>query len=491
MELSAGLVVGDRFRLERELGRGGMGAVWLARHLGLDVPCAIKFILAQAAESSELRARFEREAKAAAHIKGANVVQILDYGIWQNVPYIAMEYLEGEDLGKRLARRGKLDARETAMLVAQVARALTKAHAMGIVHRDIKPSNIFLCNDPDGEVAKVVDFGIAKSRSLVIGEGQTRTGALIGTPSYMSPEQVQGNKTVDHRADLWALGVVVFQCLTGRLPFESDGFGDLVLLIMASPPPVPSKIADVPPGFDAWWARAAAHDPAKRFQSAREMAESLFVALGISAGTMGALRDSTPTGLTSSVLSQTPSTPPGAQATPPGPPSTPAGAQAAPPVTPSTPPGAQILPKGRSPSTPPGAPSPTPMGAVLPAWVSTKKGRGALAVVGATVTLLGAAGVLLLGYLILRPARPSSPGPNDTTTSLAADGGPAATAPASSTAEAPATLPEGGAETGETTAETGETTEPAASSSTTTGAPDAGVKVRKPKPKPSSSYVND
>ena len=216
MELSAGMVVGDRFRLERELGRGGMGAVWLARHLGLDVPCAIKFILAQAAESPELRERFEREAKAAAHIKGPNVVQILDYGIWQDVPYIAMEYLEGEDLGKRLARRGKLDARETATLVSQVARALGKAHAVGIIHRDIKPSNIFLCSDPDGEIAKVVDFGIAKSRSLAIGEGHTRTGALIGTPSYMSPEQVQGNKAVDHRADLWALAVVVFQLLGAR-----------------------------------------------------------------------------------------------------------------------------------------------------------------------------------------------------------------------------------------------------------------------------------
>ena len=486
MELSAGLVVGDRFRLERELGRGGMGAVWLARHLGLDVPCAIKFILAQAAESPELRARFEREAKAAAHIKGANVVQILDYGIWQNVPYIAMEYLEGEDLGRRLARRGKLDARETAALVSQVARALGKAHAMGIVHRDIKPSNIFLCSDPDGEVAKVVDFGIAKSRSLVIGEGQTRTGALIGTPSYMSPEQVQGNKTVDHRADLWALGVVVFQCLTGRLPFESDGFGDLVLLIMASPPPVPSRIADVPPGFDAWWARAAEHDPAKRFQSAREMAEALYLALGISVGTAGELRDSTPSGLTAPALSQTPSTPPATPSTPPG-------AIVAPKVTPSTPPGAIVAPKA-TPSTPPGAPSPTPMGAVLPAWVSTKRGRSALAVVGATVTLLAAAGVLLLGYLILRPARTAAPGSEDTTTSLAAQVTPASTVPASGTGEAPATLPEAGAETGETRTETAETTESASASSataTTTGGPGAGGKVKKPKPKPSSSYVND
>lgn len=449
MELSAGMVVGDRFRLERELGRGGMGAVWLARHLGLDVPCAIKFILAQAAESPELRERFEREAKAAAHIKGPNVVQILDYGIWQDVPYIAMEYLEGEDLGKRLARRGKLDARETATLVSQVARALGKAHAVGIIHRDIKPSNIFLCSDPDGEIAKVVDFGIAKSRSLAIGEGHTRTGALIGTPSYMSPEQVQGNKAVDHRADLWALAVVVFQCLTGHLPFDSGGFGDLVLKIMASPPPVPSAIAEVPPGFDAWWARAAAHEPAQRFQSAKEMAEALYLALGLSAGTAGDLRDSTPTGLTTPSLVRPPSIPPG------------------------------------RPSTPPGSPSATPMGVVLPAWTGTKKGRGALLAAGAAIVLLGAVGLLFVGYLALRPARTGAPGPDDTTTSLPAEEAPATTPP-SGPPETTATLPEGGVEP-ETTAET---TEPAPSTSAP-AAPDGGVKPRPPKARPSSSYVND
>ncbi|MFO0759243.1 MAG: serine/threonine-protein kinase [Byssovorax sp.] len=291
MELSPGMVVADRFRLERELGKGGMGAVWLARHLSLDVPCAIKFILAHAASSPELRGRFEREARAAAHIRSPHVVQILDYGVWQETPYIAMEYLEGEDLGERLARRGRLDARETATIIGQVARALAKAHAAGIVHRDIKPSNIFLVRDDDQELAKVVDFGIAKGSTTSSGGGQTRTGALLGTPYYMSPEQAQGNRTVDHRSDLWALAVVTYQCLTGRLPFESDGLGDLVMMIMNGPPPVPSRVAPVPPGFDAWWARATAHDPAQRFQTARELAESLYLALGISAPDAAELHD--------------------------------------------------------------------------------------------------------------------------------------------------------------------------------------------------------
>ena len=319
MELSAGMVIADRFRLERELGRGGMGAVWLAQHLGLDVPCAIKFILAQAAESPELRGRFEREAKAAAHIRSPNVVQILDYGIWQETPYIAMELLEGEDLGRRLSRVGRLDARETAVVIGQVARALGKAHAQGIVHRDIKPSNVFLCGEGEEQIAKVVDFGIAKSHTLTTDGGQTRPGSVIGTPTYMSPEQLQG-KVVDHRTDLWALGVMTFQCLTGKLPFDGKGFGDLAMKILAEPLPVPSSIAPVPPGFDGWWQHAASRDPAQRFQSARELAEGLYLALGISSG-VGAtleLRDVTPISL--SVPAVTGSTPT------PGP--TPAGAGA-------------------------------------------------------------------------------------------------------------------------------------------------------------------
>ncbi len=280
MELTPGLVIADRFRLAKPLGQGGMGAVWLADHITLQVPCAVKFMRPEVAENASLRARFEREAVAAAQLRSPNVVQILDHGVWEGSPYIAMEYLEGEDLDQRLQRRGRLTPEETLAVVAQVARALNKAHAAGLVHRDLKPPNIFLTRDDDREIVKVLDFGVAKTTTPDT-KGETKTGSIVGTPYYMSPEQAQGTKAVDLRTDLWALGVVTYQCLTGALPFESDAFGDLVLKIVVEPIPVPSQVAAVPPGFDAWFARALQRDVGARFQTAKELAEALMDALGL------------------------------------------------------------------------------------------------------------------------------------------------------------------------------------------------------------------
>jgi serine/threonine-protein kinase len=283
MQLAEGMVVAGRFRLGQMLGRGGMGSVWQAVHLGLEVPCAVKFIEGDLAALPEAQGRFEREAKAAAQLRSPHVVQILDHGVWEGTPYIAMELLEGEDLGKRIARVGRLGPQETAGIVAQVCRALGKAHGAGIVHRDLKPDNIFLVRDDDREITKVLDFGIAKSRSLELGgSSNTKTGAMLGTPYYMSPEQAQGVRQVDSRTDLWALAIIVFQALTGRLPFESEALGDLLVKIIVSPLPVPSQCGPVPPGFDAWWAKAAARDPAERFQSAKELSDSLALVCGVS-----------------------------------------------------------------------------------------------------------------------------------------------------------------------------------------------------------------
>ncbi|WP_338091903.1 serine/threonine-protein kinase [Sorangium cellulosum] len=276
---AAGTTVADRFRLTRPLRQGGMGSVWLAQHIGLDIPCAIKFMHAQGV-SQEVRLRFEREAKVAAQIRSPHVVQILDHGVWQGAPYIAMEYLEGEDLETRIQRVGRLDPHDTLAITTQVARALTRAHAAGLVHRDLKPANIFLVRDDDREIAKVLDFGIAKDSTPRVAS-TTKTGSLLGTPAYMSPEQAQGTKSIDHRSDLWSLAVVVFECLTGRLPFDSAAFGDLLLKIMVRPLPVPSQIAPVPSGFDAWWARAASREPDARFQSARELCDALAIALDL------------------------------------------------------------------------------------------------------------------------------------------------------------------------------------------------------------------
>ena len=280
MQLAAGLVIADRFRLVRPLGQGGMGAVWLAQHTGLDVPCAVKFIHEEAAKSADLRARFEREAKAAAQLRSPHVVQILDHGVWQGAPYIAMELLEGEDLGQRLRRRRPLSPRETLVIASQVGRALSKAHAAGLVHRDLKPANIFLVRDDEREIAKVLDFGVAKVKETALDDA-TQTGAVLGTPFYMSPEQARGSKSIDHRSDLWALAVVVYQCLIGKLPFRGDALGDLLVKIIIDPLPVPSQMGPVPPGFDAWWERAAARDPADRYQTPKELTQALGLALGL------------------------------------------------------------------------------------------------------------------------------------------------------------------------------------------------------------------
>jgi eukaryotic-like serine/threonine-protein kinase len=285
MQLVANLVVADRFRLNQLLGRGGMGSVWQATHLGLDIPCAVKFIEGEIAQLPEAQARFEREAKAAAQLRSPHVVQILDHGVWQGTPYIAMELLDGEDLGKRLARAGRLPPPDVLRIVTQVSRALTKAHSLGIVHRDLKPDNIFLVRDDDREIAKVLDFGIAKSTTTGIDGSNTKTGAMLGTPYYMSPEQAQGTKAIDQRSDLWSLAIIVFQALTGRLPFESEALGDLLVKIIISPVPMPSQfVSDLPPSFDRWWGRAAQRDPTLRFQTAREFGDSLALALGHSQG---------------------------------------------------------------------------------------------------------------------------------------------------------------------------------------------------------------
>lgn len=281
MELKEGAIIADRFRLVRQLGEGGMGEVWAAQHLSLQIPCAVKFIHAESAQKPEVRARFEREARAAAALRSPNVVQILDSGVFDGVPYIAMEYLDGEPLNVRLKRRGRLDARETFRIMAGVAKALTRAHTAGIIHRDLKPENIFLVRDEDGETPKVLDFGVAKQTDKL--DSNTRTGALLGTPYFMSPEQAQGTKDIDYRADLWSLAVVVFRCITGELPFKSTALGDLLIKIVTSQIPVASHVAPgVPEGFDAWWFRAAQREPAYRFQSAKEMVDALGMALGVS-----------------------------------------------------------------------------------------------------------------------------------------------------------------------------------------------------------------
>ncbi|MGE5786543.1 MAG: protein kinase domain-containing protein [Myxococcales bacterium] len=271
-------IIAQRYRLLSTLGRGGMGSVWLAEHVELGTQLAIKLLDPSLASNPEWLQRFKREAQAAAGLDSPSIVRVFDYGIEEGVPYIAMELLKGESLAQRLQRCGSVELATLARIYLQICKALTKAHGQGIVHRDLKPANIFLTSDEDGDNAKLIDFGIAKRTDRVPGQDtgiETLTGAMLGTPFYMSPEQASGSKTVDFRTDIWSLGVIAFECITGKRLYNADSIGALVLEICTGKPRIPSQVALVPLGFDEWFSRCSAHDPAERFASARDAAVAL------------------------------------------------------------------------------------------------------------------------------------------------------------------------------------------------------------------------
>ena len=262
-----------------------MGSVWKGVHATLGTRVAVKFIDAEHIENVEARNRFASEALAAARLRSKYVVDVYDHGVLNDgKPYIVMEYLDGEPLDRRLDRVGRLSLAETARIVGMVCRALSKAHAAGIVHRDVKPENIFLVwDEEDGtDIAKVLDFGIAKfTEASSLRDGATRTGSVLGTPYYMSPEQARGLKTVDYRADLWSVGVIAFRCLTGRLPFEGEAVGDLLVKLCTAPIPTPRELVpELPLALDAFIATALTREPIGRFQSAHALADSLAEACG-------------------------------------------------------------------------------------------------------------------------------------------------------------------------------------------------------------------
>lgn len=270
-----GLVLAGRYRLESQLGKGGMSSVWIAEHLALRSSVAVKLLDPALAASDEGVERFQREAQAAASLRSAHVVQVLDYGVDDSRPFLVMELLKGENLGARLERVRCLTPEKTLDVVTQVARAIGRAHEAHIVHRDLKPENIFLVDEGDHELVKVLDFGIAKTSQQGFTGLQTRTGVTMGTPYYMSPEQAEGKRAVDFRSDLWALGVIASECLTGERPFDGETFGELLLNICARPIPLPSSQGIVPAGFDEWFVRATNRNPEQRFSSAQDLATQL------------------------------------------------------------------------------------------------------------------------------------------------------------------------------------------------------------------------
>lgn len=288
-KIPVGTLLVGKYRVAREIGRGGMAAVYEAEQLSLGKKVAVKILASELAASTIVIERFFREARAAASVKSPYIVDVYDSGrLDDGRPFIAMELLEGESLYDRMARVRIVDVDTTIRVIVHTARGLIKAHGAGIVHRDLKPENIFLTKGEDGDdVCKILDFGLAKFYAPVNPEEKaakrlTREGAVFGTPAYMSPEQVKGQGNVDHRADLWALGCMAYECLIGRPVWNMDqGVAMTFASIATGPIPVPSAArADLPPALDAWFKKCLERDPAKRYQAARELSDAFVESWG-------------------------------------------------------------------------------------------------------------------------------------------------------------------------------------------------------------------
>ncbi len=276
-----GDVLAGKFRVDKVIGIGGMGVVVAAHHLQLDEKVAIKFLLPHALESEEAVARFEREARAAVKIKSEHVARIIDVGALEDGrPYMVMEYLDGGDLDAWVKQKGPLDVEQAVEFVLQACEAIAEAHALGIVHRDLKPANLQCVRRPDGLLSvKVLDFGISKvtgHAASALNLGITKTQSLMGSPVYMSPEQLQSSKNVDARTDIWSLGVILFELVAGRPPFTGETMPQLVLKVMSEPAPGLRDIRPgVPEGLERVVHRCLDKDLDKRYPNVAELASDL------------------------------------------------------------------------------------------------------------------------------------------------------------------------------------------------------------------------
>jgi eukaryotic-like serine/threonine-protein kinase len=278
--LEPGELLAGKYRIERLLGQGGMGVVAAAYHIQLEQRVALKLMLPHAIGSSEAVSRFLREARAAARITSEHVVRVFDVGSLETgEPYIAMEYLEGLDIAQLLTRQGRLSVAETVDYVLQACEALAEAHAAGIVHRDLKPGNLYLAHRIDGQrLLKVLDFGVSKMSggSAQSDAPATRTSALMGSPLYMSPEQMTSSRNVDARSDVWALGVVMYEMLCGKPPFDGETLPQVCNMVMTeAPPPLAGRASELPPRLCEVVHRCLEKQPSARFQSVGELAHAL------------------------------------------------------------------------------------------------------------------------------------------------------------------------------------------------------------------------
>lgn len=277
--LAPGEVIAGKYRLDRVLGRGGMGVVCAGWHLELDQPVALKFVHPQLTDRLDAVERFRREARATAKLRSEHVVRVLDVGTSSGgLPYLVMEYLDGRDLEAELEERTVLPIPEALHYLLQAIEAVAEAHAVGIVHRDLKPSNLFLANRPDGSRSvKVLDFGISKS---ALGAGSnlslTQTATLLGSPLYMSPEQMDRPKEVDPRSDIWSIGAIAYTLLAGRAPFEAQTMPQLCkLLLHADPEPLRQLRPEIPEALDRAILRCLEKDRVRRWPSLAELAQVL------------------------------------------------------------------------------------------------------------------------------------------------------------------------------------------------------------------------
>jgi serine/threonine-protein kinase len=278
----AGDLVAGKYRVERVLGAGGMGVVLAAHHVGLDKMVAVKFLLPEMLAHQDVVGRFAREARAAARITSEHVARVFDVGTLEDgAPYLVMEFLDGIDLSKWLKDRGPLPTAQAVDFLLQGCEAVGEAHGLGIVHRDLKPANLFWTRRADGgPCIKVLDFGISKFSGLGDRSGSkmsfTRTAALVGTPFYMSPEQMESSKEVDGRSDVWALGVILFELLTDTVPFGGATLPEVCVKIAThSPPRIRSIRPDVPEGIEIAILRCLEKNREKRFDSVTDFASAL------------------------------------------------------------------------------------------------------------------------------------------------------------------------------------------------------------------------
>jgi hypothetical protein len=275
-----GDVIAGKYRIERLIGMGGMGAVVAARHIELDERVAIKMLLPHLPASGEPAARFLREAKATIRIKNEHVVRVLDVGRTdKGSPYIVMEYLDGQDLGQLLERNGPLPVEDTVDYVMQACEAIAAAHALGVVHRDLKPANLFLAAASDGTaLVKVLDFGISKLAESAANQapGLTSTTTVMGTPCFMSPEQLRSTRDVDARADIWSMGAILHALMTGTPPYDGESNADVSAKIIRDlPTPLRRLRPDAPADLEAIVLRCLEKDPARRFPDVASLADAL------------------------------------------------------------------------------------------------------------------------------------------------------------------------------------------------------------------------